>query len=210
MPRKLDESVVDAVREYIAGYWKHRGVSPAQSEIRKRFGLTEPRAHRVVHALAERGFIELTDRNKIAVPELYVASTRRLVPIVTTVACGEPAFASENYEQMVELPDYFTGAGDFFIVVARGESMVGAGIVGGDHLVIRQQPDAENGQIVVATTPSGYGSEEVDWTLKRLVKENGKNRWLRPENDNRDMYRDLDAREYAVVGKLVGIYRQFG
>lgn len=111
--------------------------------------------------------------------------TYNFVPVLGAVSCGVPKFAEENVEEYVKLPASLFGKGDFFILRANGDSMIGAGIDDGDLVLIRQQNTAEPGQIVVALM-------EDEATLKRFYPEPENHRVrLHPENpEMRDIYWD--------------------
>ena len=96
------------------------------------------------------------------------ASPVRHVPLLGDVAAGTGVLASENVEELLPLPEEFTGSGSVFMLRVRGESMIEAGIFDGDFVVVRQQPDADNGDIVVAGIPDEEG------TVKMLSRRRGK------------------------------------
>lgn len=191
------------ILEFIRQFQAQKGYSPGQREVEKRFNITLPRAHRLVHALADRGLIELNDDNTVAMPEHLSRYPKRHAPIIGEVRCGEPTTAIEQYEGVMELPTEFTGHGNCFILRAKGDSMIGAGIEDGDYLVIREQPDADSGDIVVAIRSEF--ADQADATLKRYkVLQDGR-RVLHPENDK---YQDIDADDFRIVGKLVSFIRK--
>ena len=123
----------------------------------------------------------------------------RSVPLVGRVTAGQPILAIENIEEYLSLPQSVLGQGEMFSLRVEGESMIDAGIMDGDIVVLRQQDTAENGEIVVAMTP------EDEATLKRIFYEDGRVR-LQPENATMaPIYVD----NVTVLGKLVALIRQF-
>jgi repressor LexA len=120
------------------------------------------------------------------------------IPLVGTVAAGVPITATQNIEEYFPIPTGLNYSEDeLFMLTVQGESMIKIGILNGDKLIIKQQADAENGQIVVAMT------EDSEATVKRFYRENGGIR-LHPENDTmQDMYFD----NVSVLGVVVGLYR---
>lgn len=120
------------------------------------------------------------------------------IPLVGTVAAGVPITATQNIEEYFPLPTGLNYAEDeLFMLTVQGESMIKIGILDGDKLIIKQQSDAENGQIVVAMT------EDSEATVKRFYREPDGIR-LHPENDTMaDMYFD----NVTVLGVVVGLYR---
>ena len=116
------------------------------------------------------------------------------IPIVGVVTAGVPILAVENIEGYIP----WNGAEDCFALRVRGESMIGAGILDGDKVVVRPQPTAENGEIVVAM----LGDEA---TVKRFQRKNGKV-WLMPENPD---YSPIDGTYATILGKVKAVIRDY-
>ncbi len=127
------------------------GHSPSYREIIKLCGLnTIGQVQRCIKVLKERGELESDGgyNGQITVDDRFSGETVG-VPLIGTIACGEPIFAVENYEGVYRLPvEVVSGNGDHFMLRAKGDSMTGIGISDGDLLIIQAQPDAEYGQIV--------------------------------------------------------------
>ena len=119
------------------------------------------------------------------------------IPIVGTVAAGSPILAQECIEDYLTF-DTNGREGEYFALRVRGESMLNAGILPGDLVVVHQQPVAHNGEIVVAL----LGDEA---TVKRLSRRNGEV-WLLPENE---AYSPIDGREASILGKVTAVVRQY-
>ena len=119
------------------------------------------------------------------------------IPIVGTVTAGEPILAVEENRDYFPLPPHFESADDLFMLSIRGESMINAGILDGDQVIVRKQSSANNGEIVIAMT------EENEATCKRFFKEDGYYR-LQPENDTMD---PIILENVTILGKVVGLYR---
>ena len=120
------------------------------------------------------------------------------VPIVGRVSAGTPILATENIEDYIALPQSMLGEGEHYVLGVRGESMIEAGIMDGDYVVVRKQPTAYNGDIVVAMV-------EDDATVKRFYRENGHFR-LQPENPTLE---PILVPEVTILGKVVSLYRIF-
>ncbi len=120
------------------------------------------------------------------------------VPIVGRVSAGTPILATENIEDYIALPQSMLGEGEHYVLGIRGESMIEAGIMDGDYVVVRKQPTAYNGDIVVAMV-------EDDATVKRFYRENGHFR-LQPENPTME---PIIVPEVTILGKVVSLYRIF-
>jgi repressor LexA len=120
------------------------------------------------------------------------------VPLVGRVAAGAPILAEEHVEQYVPVPRQLTRAGDSFLLKVRGDSMEGAGILDGDWVVVRQQPDATNGQIVVALV-----GDDEEATCKRIERRGGRIE-LHSENP---AYDPLVPDECRIAGIVTGVMR---
>ena len=120
------------------------------------------------------------------------------VPIVGRVTAGTPILATENIEDYIALPQTMLGSGDHYILSVCGESMVGAGIMDGDYVVVRKQATAYNGDIVIAMI-------EDEATVKRYYRENCGFR-LQPENPAME---PIIVPEVTILGKVVSLYRLF-
>lgn len=120
------------------------------------------------------------------------------LPVVGRVAAGQPILAEESIDEQMVLPVDLVGEGEHFILRVRGDSMIQAGIFNDDYIVVRRQPDAHNGEIVVALV-------EDDATVKRFYKENGHFR-LQPENDAME---PIIVPSVQILGKVVSLLRKF-
>ena len=120
------------------------------------------------------------------------------VPVLGRVTAGVPILATENIEDYVSLPQTMLGQGEHYILSVRGESMIGAGIMDGDYVVVRRQNTAYNGDIVIAMI-------EDEATVKRFYKEKGVFR-LQPENPCME---PIIVPEVTILGKVVSLYRIF-
>lgn len=120
----------------------------------------------------------------------------RMVPLLGTVAAGIPILAEENMSDLLPIPEFLLKDGEHFALKVRGDSMIQAGIFNGDFLVVKQQPNANNGEIVVAMM-------DGEATVKRFYKEDGHFR-LQPENN---AMHPIIVREVQILGKVISVYR---
>ena len=120
------------------------------------------------------------------------------VPLIGTVAAGQPILAAENIESYFPIPSEYVPNTDTFMLKVKGESMVNAGIFNGDQILVQQQNTAKNGEIVVALI-------DDEATVKTFYKENGHYR-LQPENDSMN---PIIADEVTILGKVFGVFRLF-
>jgi repressor LexA len=198
------------VLEFIDAEVRERGYPPSVREIGEAVGLSSSSTvHAHLAALEEKGFLR-RDPTKPRAIEIHFESSSgaaierrpvRHVPLVGDVAAGTGVLAAENIEETVPMPEDFTGAGQLFMLRVRGESMIDAGILDGDYVVVRQQPTAEPGETVVAGIPG----EEA--TVKTFLRRRNKI-VLRPENPAMDEM-IFDAGDIEIYGKVVSLLRRF-
>ncbi len=194
------EKIERCIDEYSAEY----GKMPTIRQIEQQTGIPNSTVSRYLRHMNEQGMISYAGRGQIKTKavEKTVRSPKR-TPIVGTIACGTPMLAEQNVEEYVKLPETWTGQSDCFILHAHGDSMINVGIDDGDLVVIRQQPDAEPGQIIAARV----GDEA---TLKRYRPLPEKNCVeLIPENDSLSPQMiDLSEQDFSVQGIAVMVIKR--
>ena len=181
----------------------HKDIETLVSEGYLKKDPSKPRALMVVDPKAKSGHVDAAGSSQEPKGETLPYNVVE-VPVVGRVAAGEPIFAEQNIEDSFPLPDRFVNGGNNFMLRVKGESMIEAGIMDGDIVVLRQQDTAENGEIVAAMVPSET-MDEGEATLKRIFYEDGRVR-LQPENHTME---PIYADDAAVLGKLVALFRQF-
>lgn len=176
------------------------GFPPSVREICSQLNIkSTSTAHKYLTELQENGLIEKGDKLNRAIRLPQDRSGRSLrVPLLGTVTAGQPILAVEQIEDYIPYRSDSLAANDLFALHVRGESMIGAGILDGDIIIVRRTPTAQNGEIVVALI-------EDEATVKRFYKENGGYR-LQPENDTMD---PIYADEVSILGKVIALYREF-
>lgn len=192
------------ILEYIKEAVRSKGYPPSVREIGKAVGLTSSSTvHSHLAVLEEAGYIRRDPTKPRAIEILDVdtiISKKEIlpIPILGRITAGLPVLAVENIEDTFPVPLDFIGThGDFFILTVDGDSMINAGIHNGDYVIIRQQPTANNGEIVAAMI-----GEEA--TVKTFYKESDHIR-LQPENP---AYEPIISKYVRVIGKVVGLYRR--
>lgn len=191
------------ILNYVLEYSRQHGYPPSVRDIGNALHLTSSSTvHSHLSALEKKGYIRRDPSKPRAIEILRDDSSMPrkrpvLLPVVGRVTAGEPILADQNIEDTFVLPEEFTGGGECFLLRVRGESMIGAGIYDGDHLVVRRQSHADNGDIVVARI-----GEEA--TVKRFFREEGTIR-LQPENPTMEPIRSRDA---TIEGKAIGLIRR--
>jgi repressor LexA len=154
---------------------------------------TKPRALEVVG----RGRTPAAIREAVRMP---VAEPNRL-PLVGEIAAGGPLLAEQNIEDYVGVPEPLSSGGDEFLLRVKGESMIEAGILPGDYVVVQRQQTARDGEIVVALAGDDEAAEEA--TVKRFFREKGRIR-LQPENSTLE---PLFPDHVQILGKVTGVFR---
>jgi repressor LexA len=195
--------------DFLGRYVDEHGYPPTVREIGEAVGLASPSTVHAHLANLERAgllrrdptkprALELTGRERPA-PARHDADPERL-PLLGQIAAGGPLLAEQNVEDYLAVPETL-GPGDFILRV-RGESMVGAGILDGDYVVVRRQQDARDGDIVVALAGDDESADEA--TVKRFFRD-GRGVRLQPENDALE---PVIAAHVQVLGKVVGVFRR--
>ena len=198
-----------SILEFIVTQQSVRGFPPSVREIGEAVGLTSPSTvHSHLETLQRRGFLRRDPTKPRAIEVRWdrasggTAERRPLdyIPLVGDVAAGTDVLANENIEELIPLPSDFTGDGTLFMLRVRGDSMIEAGILDGDYVVVRQQAEARNGDIVCAGIP---GDEA---TVKTYTKQGGRI-VLVPAN-SRLAPIELDPAEVTIFGKVVTVLRR--
>ena len=190
------------ILEYIKESILKRGYPPAVREICQAVHLKSTSSvHSHLAALEEKGYIRrdpTKPRTIEILDDTFNFNRREMVniPVVGTVAAGEPLLAQEHIEDYVPFPAEGLPNAETFVLHVRGESMVNAGILPGDQLIVEQRSTAENGEIVVALLDDSA-------TVKRFYKEKGHYR-LQPENDAME---PIITDHVEILGKVIGLIR---
>ena len=191
------------ILDYIKNEILNRGFPPAVREICEAVHLKSTSSvHSHLEALEKNGYIrrDATKPRAIEIIDDNFNLARREVvnvPLVGTVAAGQPILAVENIETYFPVPAEFMPNEQSFMLRVKGDSMVNAGIFDGDQVLVKQQTSAKNGDIVVALV-------EDSATVKTFYKEDGYYR-LQPENDYMDPIIVYD--QLQILGKVIGVYR---
>lgn len=197
------------ILEFIGDKVREDGYPPSVREIGQAVGLTSSSTvHAHLAVLQREGYLRRDPTKPRAIEVRYDPSSKaqmaarpvRNVPLIGDVAAGTGVLAHENVEELLPLPEDFTGTGSLFMLRVRGESMIDAGILDGDYVVVRQQPEAENGDIVVAGIPD----EEA--TVKTFRRKGGKI-VLTPANPAFSPM-ELDPESVTVYGRVVTVLRR--
>ena len=202
-----------SVLNFIQRYVRERGFPPSIREIGEAVGLSSPSsvAHQL-KVLQRKGYLHRDQNRPRAVelrtpgraggralrPEDIDPSRAAAVPLVGRIAAGGPILAEEAVEDVLSLPRQLVGEGRLFMLTVVGDSMIDAAITDGDLVVVRQQPEADNGDIVAALL-----DEEATVKVFRREEEGGV--WLLPRNE---AYEPINGDQATILGKVVAVMRR--
>ena len=192
------------ILDYIKNEILNRGFPPAVREICEAVNLKSTSSvHSHLETLEKNGYIrrDPTKPRAIEILDDTFNLTRREVtnvPLIGHVAAGEPILAQENIENYFPIPVEMLPNNNTFMLTVKGESMINAGILDGDYVLVEEQHTASNGDMVVALIEDGA-------TVKTFYKEEGMIR-LQPENDFMD---PIIVRDVQILGKVIGVFRFF-
>ena len=189
------------ILDFIKSEIQIKGYPPSVREIAQAVGLkSTSTVHGHLQRLEKRGLLHRDAMKPRAMEVMgdpnFVRNNSTAVPVVGRVTAGVPILAEENLDEYVAIPEVMLGDGEHFILLVRGESMINAGILDGDYIVVKKCSEALNGEIVVAMIDDSA-------TVKRFFKEDGHFR-LQPENNSMaPIYTD----EVTILGIVVSLYR---
>jgi repressor LexA len=195
--------------DFLVAYVERHGYPPTVREIGEAVGLASPSTVHAHLANLERAGLLRRDPTKPRALEVLGGGRKRAaepsgveqLPLVGEIAAGGPLLAEENIEDHVAVPELLAHGGADFLLRVKGDSMVNAGILDGDLVVVRRQDTARDGEIVVALAGDDESADEA--TVKRFYRERGRVR-LQPENDALE---PIYAAHVQVLGKVVGVLR---
>jgi repressor LexA len=204
------------IYDFVVRYADRHGYPPTVREIGGAVGLASPSTvHAHLANLERAGYVrrdptkpralELVRRDRAASPApawQQPETEVRLLPLVGEIAAGGPLLAEENVEAHLAVPEPLSRGGEEFLLRVKGESMIEAGILPADYVVVRRQQTARNGDIVVALAGEDEAADEA--TVKRFYRESGRVR-LQPENSAME---PLYPEHVQILGKVIGVFRQ--
>jgi len=202
--------------DFLVDYVDRHGYPPTVREVGEKVGLASPSTvHAHLANLERAGYLrrdptkpralELIGHRRAAAAEPVELRPERethSLPLVGQIAAGGPLLAEENVEDYIGVPEPLSRGGEEFLLRVKGESMINAGILDGDIVVVRRQQDARNGEIVVALVGDDEALDEA--TVKTFYREKGRVR-LQPENAALE---PLYPKHLQVLGRVVGVFRE--
>jgi repressor LexA len=196
--------------DFLVDYVDRHGYPPTVREIGEAVGLASPSTVHAHLANLERAGLLKRDPTKPRALELSGRGPRELprreeprdkIPLVGEIAAGGPLLAEDNIEEYLAVPELIERRGADFLLRVKGDSMIEAGILDGDIVVVKREQTAENGDVVVALAGSDETADEA--TVKRFFRENGRIR-LQPENATLE---PIYADHVQIIGKVTGVFR---
>ena len=197
------------IYDFVVAYARKHGYPPTVREIGSEVGLASPSTvHVHLAKLEQAGYIkrdptkpralELVGLDRSAPSEVGEV---RVLPLVGEIAAGGPLLAEQNIEDYVAVPEPLSRGNDEFLLRVKGESMIEAGIMPGDFVVVHRQASASNGDVVVALAGEDEAADEA--TVKTFYRESGRIR-LQPENSALE---PLYPTHVQILGKVIGVFR---
>jgi repressor LexA len=204
--------------DFVVKYADKHGYPPTVREIGEAVGLASPSTvHAHLANLERAGYLrrdptkpralEVVGRGRAPAPVAVGAARAAAeepprLPLVGEIAAGGPLLAEENIEDYMAVPEPLSRGGDEFLLRVKGESMIDAGILPGDYVVVRRQQTAQDGDVVVALAGEDEAADEA--TVKRFFRDNGRIR-LQPENASLE---PLYPEHVQILGKVIGVFRR--
>ena len=193
--RRQDESKKSVILDFIDEYYNEYNEIPAVRTIAEGTGIALATVHRYLLSLKESGELEYNGRKSISTKRIDLESRHVSAPVLGYVRCGEGEEETEEVIEYIRLPESLVGTGEFFVLIAKGDSMIDAGVNEGDYVVIRKQNTASDGDYVVALY-EGLNN------LKELVVDNDRY-ILRSCNEDKERYSDIYPEDLRIQGVAV-------
>ena len=202
--RTKNNSLFDKITEYVDAYFDNNGRSPTTREIESAVKISRQTVHRYLKVMSEQGEIEYEGHRSIITPHIRAMLDTTSVQMGSTIPCGELNEVVDNDVKNIRMPKEITGDGDFFLLSAKGTSMINAGIDNGDLVLIKKQShEPSNGKIVAFL----YDGDQT--TLKRYRREKDAI-YLCPENDTMQpiVIKGQDRTKLRIQGVAVRVIKE--
>ena len=193
-----------AIVQFINAYYSKNFEIPSVREIAAGTGISVSTVHRCLSAMKENGELEYSGRRSVSTRRMEMEGGLYAMPVLGFVACGEGQEESEEIIEYIRMPESLVGKGEFFALIAKGESMVDARIHPGDYVVIRKQNTAEIGDIVVALDRGVNNLKVLDYDKKKNAY------FLRSCNEDKERYADIYPEQLQIQGVAVCVTHKLG
>lgn len=194
----------EQIAAFIRRYYLQHDRLPSEKDIVAGTGIPAGSVHRCLIRLREKGDFSREGGRRAARPEdLDHVSPKRILPVLGAVACGPGQEEEERFVEYIHMPECMVGKGDCFALIAKGESMTGAGVFPGDYVIVRRQQTARPGELIIALS-------EGKNNLKKLALDEERQRYiLRSCNPDREAYPDIETEQLEIQGVAVGVFHRF-
>ena len=203
--RRMNEENKHVILDYINEYFNRNKTIPSVREISEGTGIAITTVHRYLCAMKESGELEYSGRRNIGTLRMGKEGYHHALPVLGSVTCGPGDYEEENIIEYIRMPERLVGKGDFFALIAKGESMTDIGVFPGDYVIIRKQDTAEIGDIIVALYDDGLVN------LKQLCFDEEKEQYyLYSCNKNQKKYAPIYVDEVRMQGVAVCTVHSIG
>lgn len=202
--KNIRSEVKPTIIEYINDYYSQYNKIPSVRDIAAGTGISVSTVHRCLRDMKENGELEYCGRRSVSTRRMEMEQIHHAMPVLGYVACGEGQEETEEVIEYIRMPESLIGKGEFFALIAKGESMVDAGIHPGDYVVIRKQNTAEIGDIIVALDQGANNLKVLGYNQKH------ERYFLRSCNEDRERYADIYPDELQIQGVAVCVSKKLG
>ena len=202
--KNIRNEAKSTIVEYIDQYYSNYRAIPSVRDIAAGTGISVSTVHRCLKDMKENGELEYRGRRSVSTQRIEMEGRHPAMAVLGYVACGEGQEETEEIIEYIRMPESLIGQGEFFALIAKGESMVDAGIAPGDYVVIRKQNTAEVGDIVVALDQGVNNLKVLGYNKKR------ERYFLRSCNEDRERFRDIYPEELQIQGVAVCVSKKLG
>ena len=202
--KNIRNEAKSTIVEYIDQYYSNYRAIPSVRDIAAGTGISVSTVHRCLKDMKENGELEYRGRRSVSTQRIEMEGRHPAMAVLGYVAGGEGQEETEEIIEYIRMPESLIGQGEFFALIAKGESMVDAGIAPGDYVVIRKQNTAEVGDIVVALDQGVNNLKVLGYNKKR------ERYFLRSCNEDRERYKDIYPEELRIQGVAVCVSKKLG
>ncbi len=202
--KNIRNEAKSTIVDYIDQYYSNYRAIPSVRDIAAGTGISVSTVHRSLKDMKENGELEYRGRRSVSTLRMEMEGRHHAMPVLGYVACGEGQEETEEIIEYIRMPESLIDQGEFFALIAKGESMVDAGIHPGDYVVIRKQNTAEVGDIIVALDQGANNLKVLGYNKKR------ERYFLRSCNEDRERYKDIYPEELQIQGVAVCVSKKLG
>lgn len=198
--RRYDESKKLEILSFIDHFFSRNNTVPSVRDISSGTGIAVTTVHRYLNRMRDAGELEYNGRKSINTRRISLENEHNSIAVLGFVSCGPGEEEQETIIEYIRMPTSLTGKGDFFALVAKGESMIDAGVRPGDYVIVRKQHTANNGEIIVAL-------QDGKNNLKKLMMK-GERFVLSSCNSDKSLFPDIPASDLQIQGVAVGFFHK--